>query len=326
MAGYPLLLPILFTAYQRRLLHEEGKRIWERLLEVETMSGQTGVPVMHAKLLHALPTSRNFDRMTKGVLEVVQLAAAWVNYTEVLLSAIEAIQESMRHINTTTPHARLDYVEKAESVMVEYLEFISQRCKVMLSELQYYYKRGQAQMTALYNYIAKSDAQSTLDISTSSRQIAAASRRDSSAMKGIALLTMFFLPGTYAATFLAMPLFDFSNPSGAPTVKSGFWIYWAITIPLTTIVLVAYLTYLVRIQRRDRLEDHKIVRRLNEDEKGRSTHAVHSADAIRMRSRGKGAVQQLDDAVGRRSRRHWKPRSLTQISIDGRGVRETRFT
>lgn len=199
MAGYPLLLPILFTAYQRRLLHEEGKRIWERLLEVETMSGQTGVPVMHAKLLHALPTSRNFDRMTKGVLEVVQLAAAWVNYTEVLLSAIEAIQESMRHINTTTPHARLDYVEKAESVMVEYLEFISQRCKVMLSELQYYYKRGQAQMTALYNYIAKSDAQSTLDISTSSRQIAAASRRDSSAMKGIALLTMFFLPGTYAA-------------------------------------------------------------------------------------------------------------------------------
>ena len=84
-------------------------------------------------------------------------------------------------------------------------------------------------------------------------------------------------------TFLAMPLFDFSNPSGAPTVKSGFWIYWAITIPLTTIVLVAYLTYLVRIERRDRLEDHNIVRRLNEENKGRSTHAVHSADAISMR-------------------------------------------
>lgn len=218
MAGYPLLLPILFTAYQRRLLHQEGKRIWVRLLEVETMSGQTGVPVMHASSLQALPASRNFDGMTKGVLEVVQLSAAWVNYTEVLLSVIEAIQESIRHIHTTTPHARLDYVETAESVMVEYLEFTSQRCKAMLSELQYYYKRGQAQMTAvsictcvtirpqdidrtfqLYNYLAKNDAQSTLDISTSSRQIAAASKRDSSAMKGIALLTMVFLPGTYAA-------------------------------------------------------------------------------------------------------------------------------
>ena len=62
-------------------------------------------------------------------------------------------------------------------------------------------------------------------------------------------------------------------------MKSGFWIYWAITIPLTTIVLVAYLTYLLQIQRRDRLEDHKIVRHQNEESKGRSTHAVHSADA-----------------------------------------------
>ena len=62
-----------------------------------------------------------------------------------------------------------------------------------------------------------------------------------------------------------MPLFDFSNPSGAPTVKTGFWIYWAITIPLTTFVLGAYLAYLVRIQRRDRLEDSNILRRTKHD-------------------------------------------------------------
>ena len=148
MAGYPLLLPILFTAYQRRLLHQEGQRIWKKLLEVETASGQTGVPVIFDDP-YALSASSSFDEMTKGVLQVVQLAAGWVNYTEVLLSAIEAIQESIRHINTTTPHARLDYVEAAESVMVEYLGFISHRCKVMLLELQYIYKRGQAQMTAV---------------------------------------------------------------------------------------------------------------------------------------------------------------------------------
>ena len=148
VAGCPLLLPILFTAYQRRLLHQEGKRIWRRLLDVETASGQTGVPIVSAKF-HPLPASHDFDGMTKGALEVVQLAAAWVNYTEVLLSAIEAILESVRHINTTTPHARLDYVETAEAVLVEYLGFTSHRCKVMLAELQYIYKRGQAQMTAV---------------------------------------------------------------------------------------------------------------------------------------------------------------------------------
>ncbi len=80
-----------------------------------------------------------------------------------------------------------------------------------------------------------------------------------------------------------MPLFDFSNPSGAPTVKTGFWIYWAITIPLTTIVLGVYLTYLVRIQRRDRLEDSNIIRRTNDENKGQAIYTARSEDATSMR-------------------------------------------
>ena len=83
-----------------------------------------------------------------------------------------------------------------------------------------------------------------------------------------------------------MPLFDFSNPSGAPTVKTGFWIYWAITIPLTTIVLGAYLTYLVRIQHRDRLEDSDILRRMKDENGGRAGYAALSADVSRWRKGG----------------------------------------
>ena len=79
-----------------------------------------------------------------------------------------------------------------------------------------------------------------------------------------------------------MPLFDFSNPSGAPTVKTGFWIYWAITIPLTTIVLGVYLTYLVRIQRRDRLEDSNIIRRMNDVNKGQAVATRMSKGALSM--------------------------------------------
>ena len=148
LAGYPLLLPILFTDYQRGLLQQEGERIWERLLEVETASGQTGAPVMFADH-YPLSASSDFDGMIKGALEVVQLAGAWVTYTELLLSATETIRESIRYINATTTHGRLDYVEEAESIVVEYLGYISHRCNAMLSQLQYIYKRGQAQMTAV---------------------------------------------------------------------------------------------------------------------------------------------------------------------------------
>lgn len=148
IAVYPLLLPILFTDYQRELLRQKAQRIWKRLLEVETASGQTGAPVMFSGR-YPPPESSDFDEMIKGALQVVQLAASWVEYTEILLSATESIQESIRHINATTPHGRLDYIEAADSVMVEYLGCISHRSKAMLLQLQYFYKRGQAQMTAV---------------------------------------------------------------------------------------------------------------------------------------------------------------------------------
>jgi hypothetical protein len=56
----------------------------------------------------------------------------------------------------------------------------------------------------IYNLLAKQDnelsqqiASQSRDLTDDSRQIAAASKRDSSAMKGIAILTMVFLPGSY---------------------------------------------------------------------------------------------------------------------------------
>jgi len=58
----------------------------------------------------------------------------------------------------------------------------------------------------VYNYIAQKDArinqklsEYSTELAADSREIAAAAKRDSSAMKGIAFLTMVFLPGTYTA-------------------------------------------------------------------------------------------------------------------------------
>ena len=148
IATYPLLLPLLFSDYQRQLLNEEGERLWFELLKMETQTGQTGVPVMFMDV-DLQRTNNDFDEMIKGVLHIVQLAAGWITYTESLLLVIEAIQVSLEYIHNTTPHSRQDHIEATESVLVEYLGFVHQRCKIMLSELQYIYKRGQAQMTAV---------------------------------------------------------------------------------------------------------------------------------------------------------------------------------
>ena len=155
LAGYPLLLPILLIAHQRRLLQQEEKYLWRKILIVEVMSGQTGVPVVLRQPVAASPGG-DYDSIIKGAMKVIQLAAARTTYTEVLLLGADAIQETSRHILSRIPRAQLDYMEAAESATTEYLGLTTHRCKVLLSDYQYIYKRGQAQMTAVS--IARSPA------------------------------------------------------------------------------------------------------------------------------------------------------------------------
>ncbi|PMD55753.1 uncharacterized protein K444DRAFT_482302, partial [Hyaloscypha bicolor E] len=70
------------------------------------------------------------------------------------------------------------------------------------------------------------------------RDIARDSKLDSSAMKAIAVLTMVFLPGTFFASLSAMPLFDWEASTTLHIMKSRSWIYWAVAIPSTILVLV----------------------------------------------------------------------------------------
>jgi len=64
-------------------------------------------------------------------------------------------------------------------------------------------------------------------------------------MKTLAAVTVIFLPATYIATLFAMNMFqwqpDDGTASGGATVSNKFWIYWAITIPLTILTVGAWL-------------------------------------------------------------------------------------
>jgi hypothetical protein len=79
--------------------------------------------------------------------------------------------------------------------------------------------------------------------------VAVASKQDSSAMKIIAFLTTIFLPGTFVAvghpftfphqvliksqTLFSTPFFNWNADSVSQAANSNFWIYWAVTGPLT---------------------------------------------------------------------------------------------
>ncbi|KAH8655074.1 hypothetical protein BGZ60DRAFT_385929 [Tricladium varicosporioides] len=103
--------------------------------------------------------------------------------------------------------------------------------------------RLQAQQQVLFNLIAQADTKINIGLAQDSREIAAASKQDSSAMKIIAMLTTLFLPGTFIATFFAMPLFNWQELSIYHVTNQHFWVYWVVAGPLTLVTMILVISW-----------------------------------------------------------------------------------
>lgn len=69
------------------------------------------------------------------------------------------------------------------------------------------------------------------------QNMAITTQSDSTAMKTIAVMTMFFLPATFFATLFAVPTLQWTDEQ---VVSNRFWIYWAFTLPCTAFVILVY--------------------------------------------------------------------------------------
>lgn len=88
----------------------------------------------------------------------------------------------------------------------------------------------------LYNIIAQKESKLNFQMAGEQRKLAHASKRDSAAMKTISLLGAIFFPGAYLASVFSMTFFNFQDP-GQDQVSDSFWIYWAVTIPVTILIV-----------------------------------------------------------------------------------------
>ncbi|OWY48291.1 hypothetical protein AALT_g7086 [Alternaria alternata] len=71
-------------------------------------------------------------------------------------------------------------------------------------------------------------------------QIAAETKRDSTSMTSIALLTMVFLPGTFTAIVLSAGIFQLT-PNTTSFEVTGLWWLWVVTtVPITFIAVACW--------------------------------------------------------------------------------------
>lgn len=77
-------------------------------------------------------------------------------------------------------------------------------------------------------------------------------------MQTIALLTVVFLPATTVAAIFSMSPFFTAEPGGRMAVSAEFWIYWAVCIPLTLLVVLIWYLWFRRTRERYRVEDKEM--------------------------------------------------------------------
>lgn len=103
----------------------------------------------------------------------------------------------------------------------DYLGGLSESCLERVRQIK---QKVEIQLVAVQNFIAQRDNRINRD--------------DSFSMKTLSIMSMALLPGTFVASFFAMPFFSFGTDQ---VVNGHFWIYWAVTLPFTVVVFTGWI-------------------------------------------------------------------------------------
>ncbi|KAK3941799.1 hypothetical protein QBC46DRAFT_381473 [Diplogelasinospora grovesii] len=137
---------------------------------------------------------------------------------EVAIDTITEIQRCQTDIHEETRVLGKTYKKQAK----EYSQFQIQLVKALKRRSDSSQKRLENEVHLAFNNIA---------------------RQDNSVMKSIALLGMIFLPATFISAIFSTTFFNFGQ-DGEWDVSGKLWVYWAVTIPLTILVVVVWRVWL----------------------------------------------------------------------------------
>ncbi|KAE8441435.1 hypothetical protein EG329_004961 [Mollisiaceae sp. DMI_Dod_QoI] len=202
---------------------------------LQAMNAATG-QFKYINLPPSDPFKEDFMSTTQSLNTISQNAGLVTSLLISLKKAVKNLQKFKKFVEDLEQNK----TSTIESLRVdEKIDIITEQCDSMLLEAQRLEKAASNLLQVVYSFIAQKDAKASIEISNLSAQLALNSKRDSSAMKTISIVGMLFLPGTFIAAIFSMPVFNWEG-NGTPIAKPAFGYYWAIMLPLTTVVLVVW--------------------------------------------------------------------------------------
>ncbi|KAI2472047.1 hypothetical protein F4781DRAFT_385108 [Annulohypoxylon bovei var. microspora] len=279
--GHPLLLPIIILSHDlssKGDKRQRDARDWLRRLEnAITMRNEIDERETYSDF--------DVDGINRDLVEC-HSQVLWKRpqaYQEIIKEVKGAMDNFMKYVPEHAPEE--DKHSKAlralHDSMVGRLDFY----RVKLTGMEHYIhttlERLHIQRQALYNIMAQKESKLNLEIASQQRRVAHATKRDGTAMKTLSLLGAVFLPGTFMASVFSMTFFDFNvgpsddgsggsssdSSSDGATVSKKLWVYFAVTIPLTIIILLFWYYLDRKREKRYTEEDVEIERGIDTMEK-----------------------------------------------------------
>ncbi|KAK2026819.1 hypothetical protein LX32DRAFT_622064 [Colletotrichum zoysiae] len=251
--GHPMLLPIIILSHDLSSQNDQKQRDardWLRKLE-------------HAVSMRNEIEDEEGYVSKDGYLEVDAISRDLVEcHSQVLWKRPQAYLEIVKEISSglekfkdkvAAEHLPTD-LDKLHRSMIARLEFYRLKLKGIENYQATTLERLHIQRSALYNLLSQRESKIQFQMAGEQRRLAHASKRDSTAMKTISLLGAVFLPGTFLASVFSMTFFDFGKDAD-PVISKEIWVYFAITIPLTILIVGGWMIFDRRREGKFAVED-----------------------------------------------------------------------
>ncbi|KAI0551037.1 hypothetical protein F4679DRAFT_540059 [Xylaria curta] len=232
LATNPFLLPTLICQRHTEAITTTLRKTWTEFHRLEISSGQTDFRMVGVEHLGRCDD----PRLPVAILGVLRVVIALKTYIKVHIITVNAVKDELEAFPWhTLPESEWARAEEQNKLIIKHLGWIITSMKITEVQVEHLRQRADVQATAINNILAQRDNETNRIMVEASTSIAHDTRRDSSAMKSIAILTLIFLPATFTATYFSTPAVVALGPS------QGF--YWAITSALTVVVILAWITF-----------------------------------------------------------------------------------
>ncbi|KAM3074797.1 hypothetical protein ACMFMG_008211 [Clarireedia jacksonii] len=243
---HPLYLPLLCTEITLDVHRIQVDRTVLRLRNLESVVGVHDFDTGGAKASYGprdnpkgpLPDLEYVTRSLSG--ENTRLAL----YESKIASSVQLLRMILRLGHSASPGnataggigagRKLAWMEVADVMMREKTEYLLAWNVDLVARVNGQRRIGKGLRESVRTILAQRENRTSTSMWESKKS-------DSNAIRSIAVVLVSFLPGAFIAILFSTSMFNFQTKHRDSLVSEWFWLYWAITGPLTAAVLMAWI-------------------------------------------------------------------------------------